>query len=205
MVDEQSHLASLQVSLRSEAFAVVRVRPGDLQAVSRYLDLGAPAIMMPNIRMPAEAAAFVAAAHYAPEGTRSSTGNALRAARYGIGPPLSSESPLLLAVIESRAALDNIAAIAATAGLDGFVIGHYDLAADLGCRNDFAAAAYRSAFTRIEKSAVSAGLVLGGSAHPGFPVKRLLSAGHRLIVASVDMLALRDGLRSHLAAAKAEE
>ena len=40
----------------------------------RYLDLGADAILMPDLKTPEEAAAFVAAATFNPKGTRSSTG-----------------------------------------------------------------------------------------------------------------------------------
>jgi 4-hydroxy-2-oxoheptanedioate aldolase len=202
VVDEQAHLASLQVLTGSSAFAIVRVRAGDLGAVSRYLDLGAPAIMMPNVQSAAEAKGFVAAANFAPAGTRSSTGNAMRGARYGLGAPLSSDAPLLFAMVEGRRALAQITAIVATPGLAGIVIGPYDLSADLGCQNNFEASAYTEAFAAIESAALQAGLILGTSAHPGFPLRRLLDAGHRLLITSVDVLALRDGLRAQLAAAR---
>ncbi len=205
IIDEPAHVASLQVISGSEAFAVVRVRPGDVGAISRYLDFGAAGILMPNVRTPAEATALVAAATYGPKGTRSSTGSALRAARYGLGPQTDPAPPLLLAMIESAQGVENIGAIAQTPGLDGLVIGPYDLSADLGCANDFSAAAYTRAFTEIERAAARTGRLLGSAAFPGFPVQRLLSAGHRFIVASVDTLALRDGFRSHLAAARGTE
>lgn len=202
VVDEAAHLASLQVISGSDAFAVVRVQPGNLNAVGRYLDFGADGIMMPNIRTPAEAAALVAAATYGPKGTRSSTGGALRVARYGIAPQPNPERPLLLAMIEGAEAVANIIGIAETSGLDGFVIGPHDLSADLGCPNDYSAPAYKAAFEKIEQAATHAGLVLGSIAHPGFPVEKLIEAGHRFILASVDILALRDGFRSHLVAAR---
>jgi 4-hydroxy-2-oxoheptanedioate aldolase len=202
VVDEQAHLASLQAISGTGAFALVRVQPGNLGAVGRYLDFGAAGILMPSVNTAADAAAFVAAATVGPEGTRSSTGNAVRAARYGTDPQSQRQRPLLLAIIEGAAAVANITAISATPGIDGFVIGPYDLAANLGCPNDFAAPAYQSGFARIEQAAAHAGLLLGCIAHPGFSVERLIGAGHRFILAGVDILALRDGFRSLLAAAR---
>ena len=202
VVDEPAQVASLQMLSGSDAFAVVRVRPGDLASVGRYLDFGADGIMMPDVRSAAAAVAFVAAATHGPTGTRSSTGSGSRAARYGLAAPPPGDPPLLLAMIESAAAVASIASIVETPGIGGIVIGPYDLAADLGCAGDFSAPAYQAAFETVESAAVRHGLALGSVPHPGFPAERLIAAGHRLILASVDVFALRDGLRSHLAAAR---
>jgi 2-keto-3-deoxy-L-rhamnonate aldolase RhmA len=82
------------------------------------------------------------------------------------------------------------------------VIGPHDLAADLGTDNDFAAPAYHAAFSKIEEAATRAGVLLGSRTHPGFPIERLLGAGHSFILASGDVSALRDGYRAHLEAAR---
>lgn len=201
IVDEPAQLACLQVISGTDAFAAVRVKVGDLRAVSRYLDFGADAILMPDVRSRADAAVFVAAATRGPQGTRSSTGVA-RVMRYGLGCPNGGSSPLLLALIEGRHAVTHVAEIAATPGLDGLIIGPNDLSADLGCPNDFSAAAYIAAFTEIEQAARCAGVLLGSKPHPGFSAQRLVSAGHSLIIASADVAAVRDGYRSHLAAAR---
>jgi 2-keto-3-deoxy-L-rhamnonate aldolase RhmA len=200
ILDEPAQLACLQVMSGSDAFSAVRVRPGDLAAVGRYLDFGADAILMPDVQSAADAEAFVAAATPGPRGTRSSTGSA-RATRYGLG-RIETGSPLLLALIEGGKAVAAIDAIAATPGLSGLVIGPSDLSADLGCPNDFTAPAYTAAFVRIEQAAASAGLFLGGRAHPGFPIERLLDAGHSFLIAGADITVLRDGFHSQLAAAR---
>jgi 2-keto-3-deoxy-L-rhamnonate aldolase RhmA len=202
VVDEQAHLACLRVISGSQAFSVVRVRPGDIGAVGRYLDFGADGIMLPGVQTAADAAGFVAAATHGPVGTRSSTGSGSRAARYGLHDQAAGERPLLLAMIEGKQAVANIAAIVATPGLDGLVIGPYDLSADLGCPYDYSSPAYNDAFVRIEQAATGARLLLGTAAHAGFPVERLLGSGHCFILASVDIFALRDGYRSHLEAAR---
>lgn len=198
VVDEQAHLTSLQVISGSDAFAVVRIRPGDVGAVGRYLDYGVDAVLMPHVRTPTDVAAFVAAAAHAPSGTRSSTGSATRAKRYGLAGQANRGRPLLLVLIETAEAVANIAAIAATPGLDGLLIGAHDLSADLGCPNDNSAPVFNAAFVGIEQAATRAGLILGSSPQPGFPVERLLKAGHRFILAGADIVALREGYRSQL-------
>jgi 2-keto-3-deoxy-L-rhamnonate aldolase RhmA len=201
IADEPAHLACLQVVAGTDAFAAVRVPAGNFGAVGRYLDLGADAILMPDVRSGADAAAFVAAATTGPTGTRSSTGSA-RTSRYGLG-RLSDQPPLLLAMIEGQKAVERIAAIIATPGIDGLVIGPSDLSADLGRPNDFANAAYAQAFRHVERSAADARLVFGTKPHPGFELWRLLAAGHRFIIAAADVTTLRDGYRAQLAAAHA--
>jgi 2-keto-3-deoxy-L-rhamnonate aldolase RhmA len=199
-MDELAHLAALQLISGSDALGCIRVRPGDLGAVGRYLDFGADAIMLPDVSTAADAAAFVAAATHGPTGTRSSTGSGARAARYGMDGRSDLEKPLLLAIIESAEAVANIAAIAATPGLGGLVIGPNDLSANLGSMGDFSTPAYISAFTTVEQAASRAGLILGSSIHSGFGIERLLQGGHCFILAGSDVSALRDGFGSQLAA-----
>ena len=203
LVDEPAQLGSLQVIAGSPAFAAVRVRPGDLSAVGRYLEFGADCVLMPDVQTPQEAAAFVAAATYGPVGTRSSTSTGTRATRYGLTPGSAApERGLLLALIEGRRGVDHVEAIAATPGLDGLVIGSHDLSADLGSPGVHSTPEYQSAFARIERAAKGSGLILGGGAHPDYPLERLAHAGFCFLLASVDFLALREGYRAHLETAR---
>jgi 2-keto-3-deoxy-L-rhamnonate aldolase RhmA len=204
VLDEPSLLASLQVISHTPAFAVVRVRPRDFGAVGRYLDFGADGILLPDVCSAGEAQLFVAAANHNQRGARTAGGSA-RAARYGLGSRVNSGSPLLLAMIESADAVSEIDAIATTPGLDGVVIGPHDLAADLGTENDFSTPTYQAAFTSIEQAATRAGVLLGSRSHPGYPIERLLGAGHSFILASGDVAALRDGYRADLEAARGGE
>lgn len=200
IVDEPAHVACLQVLGNSDAFVAVRVRPKDFGSVGRYLDFGADAILMPDVQTPADALALVSSATYGPHGTRSST-RTVRGARYGLSSGIAA-APLLFAMIEGRRAVDDLAAIAATPGIGGLIIGPNDLSADLGCPSEFSAPAYAAAITQIEAAAAKAQLLLGTIAHPHYPPERLIAAGHRLIIVSSDVAIVRDGCRSQLAAAR---
>ena len=198
VVDEAAQIACFQVIEHSAAFSAVRVRPGDFASVGRYLDFGADAVLLADVRSVSEAKDFVAAATPGPRGTRSSTGSA-RSTRYGLAP---AKEPLLLAMIEGAAAVDSIEEIATTEGLHGLVIGPNDLSADLECFNEFDAPLYRKSFEAIEQAARSAGLFLGTRPHGDFGIARLLAAGHRFILSSSDIGALREGYRADLSRAR---
>jgi 4-hydroxy-2-oxoheptanedioate aldolase len=178
------------------------VRPNDLGAVGRYLDFGTDAILMPDVQSPEAAAAFVAAGTFAPRGLRSSTGGAARAKRFGLVDEPDQNQPLMVALIEGTQAVQRIDEIAAVEGLGGLVIGPHDLSADLGGSGDFANPEYQAAFAKVETAALRAGLIVGSRPHPGYPLERLIARGHRLIVLSADILALRDGFKAHLASAR---
>jgi 4-hydroxy-2-oxoheptanedioate aldolase len=201
IIDEAAHLACLQVISANGALAAVRVRANDFDAIARYLDFGAGAILVPDVQGPEQAAALVRAATHGPLGTRSSTGNS-RAARYGLGQAQDVQPPLLFALIESARAVESIDDILATPGLSGVIVGPNDLAADLGCGVDFSVKNYVDAFETIERSAARAGLLLGTKPHGTFTVSRLLQSGHHMIIAGADIVALREGMRAHLRAAR---
>jgi 2-keto-3-deoxy-L-rhamnonate aldolase RhmA len=201
LIDEVSQLASIQLTTASSAFVMVRLRVKEFTAVGRYLDIGVDGILMPDIRTAEDAQAFVASATHGPKGTRSSTGGGARAQRYGIGHGAASR-PLLIAMIESAQGVRSVDGILATEGIDGVVIGPHDLAADLSSASDFSSSAYLQAFESMEVAARRRGKILGTRTHPGFPLDRLLKAGHRFILASGDVGAIRDGFRLHLDAAR---
>src|SRR5258708_35343492 len=201
IVDEGAQVASLQLLSPTPAFSAVRVRAGDYAGVGKYLDFGADGILMPEVRSGEEAAAFVSAARFGPDGTRSSSA-AVRSARFGLGPLADRTDPLLLALIEGRAGVQRIDEIVRVEGLSGIVIGPNDLSADLGKPGDYDCADYRRAFVAVETAALAAGLIIGTRPHPGFPASLLVERGHRFLLASADAIALRNGLAADLLEAK---
>src|SRR6266516_218020 len=157
--------SQLQALVGGTAAPVVRPAWNDLVLVKRLLDVGVQNLLIPYVQTVEEARAAVAATRYPPRGVR---GVAVlhRATRYGgvkdflqrIG-----EEICVLVQIETRAALQNIEAIAAVEGVDGLFIGPSDLAAALGHLGDHAhpevRAAIEDALKRIRKTGKAAGIL----------------------------------------------
>jgi 4-hydroxy-2-oxoheptanedioate aldolase len=116
---------------------VVRVpwlEPGILM---RALDAGAYGVICPMINTREDAQRLVSYTHYAPRGTRSY--GPVRALLYG-GPDYpqhADETIVTFAMIETRAALDNLDGILSVQGLDAIYVGPSDLSLALGCKPAF--------------------------------------------------------------------
>ena len=115
---------------------LVRVPEKDYAAALRMLDNGALGIIMPEVTSVKDAADSVAACKYPPLGNRGAFGGW---PHFGYRPVPAAEArralndaTLLILMIESKAALENIEAIAAVPGVDVIHIGTNDLSTDLG-------------------------------------------------------------------------
>lgn len=101
--------------------------------IKQYLDLGIQTLLVPMVDTPQQAAQLVRAMRYPPDGIRGMGG--ARASRWGRYPQYAKEANAqvcLLVQAETREALANLEAIAATEGVDGIFIGPADLSASLG-------------------------------------------------------------------------
>ncbi|MCW2539987.1 MAG: putative aldolase [Frankiales bacterium] len=111
--------------------AMVRVPGNDSSMIQKLLDAGAEGIMCPMINNPAEAQAFVGACRYPPLGVRSNgpfrTKEGGRAYFH-----TANDTVVTLAQIETREAMENLDAIAATPGLDALFVGPSDLSISYG-------------------------------------------------------------------------
>lgn len=119
----------------SPAAPVVRLPHNDTVLIKQYLDLGAQNLMIPMVDSVADAERAVAAMHYPPRGVRG-VGSALaRSSRWNAVPgylAAASETVSLTVQIESAAAVENAAEIAAVDGVDQLFVGPSDLAASMG-------------------------------------------------------------------------
>lgn len=120
-------LSLLPVIERSGAAALVRVPWLDEAAIMRALDAGALGIIAPMIETAADARRLVSACLYAPDGARS-FGPVRARLTWGDGYAAAANREILpIAMIETRAAMDNLDEIASTPGLGGLYIGPADL------------------------------------------------------------------------------
>ena len=118
------------------AATIVRLSSNDPVQIKRVMDAGATGVMVPNVRSAAEARAAVEAVHYPPRGTRG-VGLA-RAQGYGAGTGFAAyrdalaDTAVVIVMIEHVDAVEAIDDILAVEGVDGWVVGPYDLSGSLG-------------------------------------------------------------------------
>lgn len=140
--DLRSIQAQLQVIAgypASQAIARVPLGHGHVgeMLIKQYLDLGVQTLLVPMVDTAAQAAAVVRAARYPQDdgggGIRGMAG--ARASRWGRYPNYGKEANAQVGILvqaETRTALENLDAIAATDGVDGVFIGPADLSASMG-------------------------------------------------------------------------
>jgi 2-dehydro-3-deoxyglucarate aldolase/4-hydroxy-2-oxoheptanedioate aldolase len=89
-------------------------------------------------------------------------------------------------MIETRAGLDNVEAIAAVPGVDVLWLGHFDLTNFLGIPAQFSHALYRDAVRRIVDAARKHGKAAGYMAASEALGREYLGHGYRMIATGTD-------------------
>jgi 4-hydroxy-2-oxoheptanedioate aldolase len=167
--DLQSILQQLQtIAGYPESSAIARVPVGHgnvgTALLKQYLDLGVQTILVPMVDTAQQAADLVRATRYPPLGIRGMGG--ARASRWGRFPNYAKEANsqvCLLVQAETREAMANLDAIAATEGVDGVFIGPSDLSAALGHvanpGHPEVQAVIEDALRRIQRAGKAAGIL----------------------------------------------
>ena len=186
------------------AAAMVRIPVGQFATASRALDFGAEGIISPMINTPADARAFVAATKYPAVGERSwGPHRATMVAGLADQKVYLAEGNALtftFAMIETRAALDNVAAIAATPGIDGLFLGPADLSIALsqGASLDPMSPDVDRELERIAEAARKAGKIMGAYCHTAERAVALAKRGARFLAVGSDLGFLRAGTAAAL-------
>ncbi len=119
--------------------ALVRVTKNEEVIIKRVLDAGADGIVVPMIKCKQEAEKAVSFTYYPPLGSRGVGLN--RAQHYGEGfEPYKkwlNENIVIIAQIEHIHAIENLDEILAVKGIDGTIIGPYDLSGSMGYPGEY--------------------------------------------------------------------
>lgn len=162
-MSDQDMFRMIQVIDLCGVAPLVRVGSHDPLGVKRALECGAEGVIVPMISNPQEARAAVSAFRYPPHGTRGV--GMFRAQAYGQDLDgywkRIEESGVLIAQIEHRSAVEQIDEIMAVEGIDGFMIGPYDLSGSYGAPGDFEHPQVVAALERLHEAAARAGKPLG--------------------------------------------
>jgi 4-hydroxy-2-oxoheptanedioate aldolase len=199
MWDIAQTVSAIAAIRQGGAAPVVRIPLGDFATASRALDFGAEGIISPMINSAADARAFVAATKYPPLGERSwgphRATMLAELADQKVYLNEGNEVTFTLAMIETRAALDNVAAIAATPGIDGLFLGPSDLSIALsqGATIDPLSGDVDRELERIADAARKAGKILGAYCHSADRAVALARRGVRFLAVGSDLGFLRAG------------
>jgi 4-hydroxy-2-oxoheptanedioate aldolase len=192
----ESLLAQLQAVHGYPVSAVVRPPIGDAVLLKQYLDLGVQNLLIPMVDTPEQAAGLVRAVQYPPHGIRG-VGSALaRASRWNrIEGYLenAAESVTLLVQIETAAAVENVAEIAAVDGVDGLFIGPADLAASMGHLGQQEHPDVVAAVEHCIRVVKAAGKPVGVNAFAEATARRYIAAGVDFILVGADVALLARG------------
>jgi len=142
---------------------LVRLSNNDPVQIKRVMDAGAHGVIVPMVNSVAEAEQAVASVRYPPRGKR---GVGLARAQ-GYGAAFDSykawlQSEVIVIVqIEHIQAVQNLSAILAVDGVNGFIVGPYDLSGSLGIPGDFEHPDMQKAMDKIRRDGVASGKVPG--------------------------------------------
>ena len=118
----------------TETIPLVRIPSSNPFFIQRALDMGALGIVIPMVKTADEAQAIVSATRYPPQGTRSF--GPLRASHYSLDNEdyfnRANDNILVVFILETREAVENLEAIMAVPGLDALYLGPFDLCLSLG-------------------------------------------------------------------------
>jgi len=173
---------------------LVRVPEKDYAAALRMLDNGALGIIMPEVTTVKDAQDSVAACKYPPIGNRGAFGGwphfGFRSVPATEARKALNDATLLVLMIESKAALDNIEAIAAVPGVDVIHIGTNDLSTDLGHAGELTHPDVLAAIERVVKACRAHGKIAGVGGLTGGDVAKMLTPvvklGARFITAATE-------------------
>ena len=188
--------AACQICIAAQQIGItplVRVPANTPDYICRVLDGGAMGVITPHIRSAAEAQAMVNLVKFPPLGQRSA-GGALSQYQYRSFPitetnAAMNEATLLVPMLETVAALENVEEILATPGVDMMMIGSNDLCGEMGIPGQYDHPKLAAAFERAIAAAGKAGkyIGVGGLAARDDLVTKFVKMGARYVSTGTDM------------------
>lgn len=182
--------------------ALVRVFKNEEVVIKRVLDAGADGIVVPMIKNKQDAEKAVSYSYYPPKGNRGVGLN--RAQHYGEGfeayKTWLDKNVVIIAQIEHIEAIHNLKEILSVEGIDGTIIGPYDLSGSMGHPGDYnrkdVSEALNSYITNTKKAKKPLGYHVIES-NASFPSQKI-EQGYTLIAFSIDFFFLGDKAKEEL-------
>jgi 4-hydroxy-2-oxoheptanedioate aldolase len=162
---------------------MIRVANNDAGLIKKAYDVGAVAVMVPQVDTPAEAAAAVEHAHYPPEGKRGITPNWpwLVGVDWTHVIRTANEETVLILQLESREAYDNLDAIVEVGGFDVLLVGPMDLSASVGRITETGCDEVQSIMEEVPRRIAGSGIVAGTTLGEVAEVQEKYRWGYRFL------------------------
>ncbi len=181
---------------------LVRVGENNPNIIKRVMDAGAYGVIVPMVNTKEEAEAAVKAVKYPPLGTR---GVGLARAQ-GYGDKFDeyvatvNEESVVIAQIEHIDAVNNLDSILSVEGIDGCIIGPYDLSGSLGVPGNFEHSDVLAALKKVEQTCQKKKVALGiHIIQPDYKlVPQRISKGYTFLAFSLDTLFLGNSCREQM-------
>ncbi len=199
-IDQTFHL--IQTIDLAGCVPLVRLSENNATLIKRVMDAGSHGIIVPNVNSVEDAQKAVEAAKYPPEGKRGV--GLFRAQGYGFDfekyVDWQKNNSIVIVQIEHIDAVNNLTSILAVKGVDGFIVGPYDLSASMGIPGKFEHPDFKQAFEKILKTAKQINALMG--THVVMPdvaeAKKRIEQGYRFIAFSIDTLFLGSACKQDL-------
>ncbi|KKK21354.1 hypothetical protein ARAM_002640 [Aspergillus rambellii] len=188
------------------ASPLIRVPWGEEWLIKRALDAGAHGIVTPMCHTEEDAVKIVRHCKYPPQGTRGygpmfapHSFPEVPAAEYDNN---ADNSILVLVQIESRSGVENVEKITQVAGLDGVLIGPFDLSKQMGVIRG--GEEHEAAIQRILRAAKSAGKKVAIFCTDGVDARKRAEQGFDLVSITTDVGVLGGGMTRELGISSGE-
>lgn len=189
----------------SNIVPMARVPDAAYAPLSRVLDVGARGVMVPRVETRAQAEDIVAQLKYAPAGRRGVARGLAHDSYHPEGPSYfakANEEVVVVLLLETAKAFENLEAIVSVPGVDIAWMGHYDLTVSMGIPANFEHPRFLAAMEALVRAAQKYGVAPGFlPASPESAVHwiqqgfRAISLGHDLGVFAHAVRQFRDAVQ----------
>jgi len=189
--DAQDLIRTIELS---GSVPLVRVGEKNPNLIKRVMDAGAHGIIVPMVNNKEDADLAVRSVRYPPEGNRG-VGLA-RAQQYGFGFEIYKEkllsNSIVIVQIEHIDAVNNLEEILKVEGVDGIIVGPYDISGSLGRPGDFDNTEFKDCVSKIMKLSKKFNKPAGFHVIPPHlkEIRKYIKIGYRFIAISLDTIFL---------------
>ncbi len=198
-LDMGSVMNQVRVFRGGNTGVLVRVPSHERSFIKRALDIGAHGVVVPLVRSRRDTEAAIAEARYPLAGVRGVGGE--RAVQWGLARErylrVANQEILVIPIIETRDAVENIDEILAIPGLQAIFVGPADLSASYGHLGEWEGAGIAELILDIAKRADRAGVRSGIIGRDIDDMKLRIKQGFRMIGLGSDISLLIDSVIDH--------